>query len=238
MVLNATLRGSFLPPAPLVLPGNATSVTIADLNGDGRKDIVLRVGLSVVNGISTTALGVLYQQVGGTLSPWGELPSAQSGINSQLLTIIDINGDGVNDIVEYFTPQSTDYQARITALIQDPAGTIFTKVDSSLAGIWGIDGAVVVDLDGNGRPDIATVGIYPSTNPVRSKLNILLQDGAGAFHLTQSLPIPVSASRVAAGDLNADGLNDFIVLGGENKVLVILQSAAAPGMFMEPQSLN
>jgi hypothetical protein len=238
LVQNAAQRGSFLPPAPLALPGNATAVTIGDLNGDGRKDIVLRVGLSVVNGISTTALGGLYQQVGGTLSPWRELPSAQSGINSQLLTVIDINGDGVNDIVEFLTPQSTDYQARITSLIQDPVNNGFSKVDSSLAGIWGIDGAVVVDLDGNGRPDFATVGISPSSSPVKSNLNILLQDGNGAFHLAQSLPIPISASRVAAGDLNADGLNDIIVLGGDNKVFVMLQSAAAPGTFMEPQFLN
>jgi hypothetical protein len=234
LVQNAAQRGSFLPPAPLALPGNATAVTIGDLNGDGREDIVLRVGLSVVNGISTTALGVLYQQVGGNLLPWGELPSAQSGVNSKRLAVTDVNGDGVNDIVEFFTPQSTEYQARITTLIQDPAGNSFTKVDSSLAGIRGIDGAVVADLDGNGLPDFATVGIYPSHSPVESKLNILMQDGTGAFHLTQSMPIPMSAYRVAAGDLNADGLNDFIVLGGDNEVFAILQSATAPGTFMEP----
>lgn len=61
--------------------------------------------------------------------------------------VSDIDGDGVNDIVEFFTPQSTDHQARITTLVQDPAGNGFTKVDSSLAGIRGIDGAVVADLD-------------------------------------------------------------------------------------------
>jgi hypothetical protein len=237
LVQNAAQRGSFLPPAPLALPGDATAVTIGDLNGDGRQDIVFRIGLSVVNGISTTALGCLYQQVGGTLSPWVELPSAQSGINSKLLTVTDVDGDGVNDIVEFFTPQSTDYKAQITTLIQDPVGNNFTKVISSLAGIWGIDGAVVVELDGNGRPDFATVGISPGVPP-NSDLNILLQDGNGAFHLTQILPMPISATRVAAGDLNADGLNDLILLGGDNQVIVMLQSAAAPGTFMEPQFLN
>ena len=238
LVQNAAERGSFLPPASLALPGNATAVTMGDLNGDGRNDILFRVSLSEANHITTSALGVLYQQGGGTLSPWEELPSAQSGINSQLLTVTDVNGDGVNDIVEYFTPQSTDYHALIATLIQGPAGNNFTKMNSSLAGIWGIDGAVVVDLDGNGRPDFATVGTYPSQDPVKSKLNILLQDGNGAFHLTQSLPVPINATRVTAGDLNADGLNDFILLGGENQVIVMLQSTTAPGTFMEPQFLN
>ncbi len=238
LVQNAAERGSFLQPVSLALPGNATAVTMGDLNGDGRNDILLRVTLSEANYITTTALGVLYQQGGGTLSPWEELPSIQLGINSQLLTLIDVNGDGVNDIVEFFTPQSTDYHALIATLIQGPATNNFTKMNSSLAGIWGLDGAVVVDLDGNGRPDFATVGTYPSQDPVKSKLNILLQDGNGAFHLTQSLPVPISATRVAAGDLNADGLNDFILLGGNNQVIELLQSAAVPGTFMEPQFLN
>src|SRR5512140_2409271 len=237
LVQNAAQRGSFLPPAPLALPGNATAVTIGDLNGDGRSDIVFRVGLSVVNGIGTTALGCLYQQVGGTLSAWRELPSAQSGINSNLLTVIDVNGDGVNDIVEFFTPQSTNNKAQITTLLQDLVGNNFTKVDSSLAGIWGIDGAVVVDIDGNGRPDFATVGNSPGAPP-KGELNVLLQDGNGLFHLTRNLPMPIPVTRVAAGDLNADGLNDLILLGGHNQVLVVLQSAAVPGTFMEPRILN
>jgi len=237
LVQNAAQRGSFIPPASLALPGNATAVTIGDLNGDGRSDILFRVGLSVVNGIGTTALGCLYQQVGGTLSAWRELPSAQSGINSNLLTVIDVDGDGVNDIVEHFTPQSTNYTAQITTLLQDPVGNNFTKVNSSLAGIWGIDGAAVVDLDGNGRPDFATVGNSPGAPP-KGELNVLLQDGNGGFHLTRNLPMPIPVTRVAAGDLNADGLSDLILLGGDNQVLVVLQSAAVPGTFMEPRFLN
>ena len=44
-------------------------------------------------------------------------------------------------------------------LIQDLAGNHFTKVNSFLAGIWGIDGAVLVELDGNGQPDFEPWGI-------------------------------------------------------------------------------
>ena len=111
------------------------------------------------------------------------------------------------------------------------------NIEAEVPVIWGIDGAGVADLDGNDRPDFATVGVYRGDSP-KSMLNILLQDGKGGFHLPQSLPVPIYATRVAAGDLTADGLNDFILLGGGNQVLVMLQSAAAPGAFMKPQFLN
>ena len=45
------------------------------------------------------------------------------------------------------------------------------------------------------------------------------------------MPIPVT--KVAAGDLNADGLNDLILLGEDNQVLVVLQSTAVPGTFID-----
>jgi hypothetical protein len=54
LVQNAAERGSFLQPASLALPGNATAVTMGDLNGDGRQDIVPS-RLVMVNGISATA---------------------------------------------------------------------------------------------------------------------------------------------------------------------------------------
>jgi hypothetical protein len=50
--------------------------------------------------------------------------------------------------------------------------------------------------------------------------------------------MPVSASRVAAGDINGDGLNDLVALGGENQVVVLLQSATTHGVFQTPQLLN
>ena len=100
-------------------------------------------------------------------------------------------------------------------------------MNSSLAGIWGIDGAVVVELDGNGRPDFATVGNSPGVPP-NGELNVFLQDGNGAFHLTRNLPMSFPVTRVAAGDLNADGRNDLILLGKDDQVLVVLQSVAVP----------
>ncbi len=227
--------GTFQPPSPIALPGDASAVAVGDLDGDGREDVLARVVLSRTGSISTTALGVLRQRPDGALSPWEELPSAQSGVLSRLLAATDVNGDGTRDVAEFLAPQSTDYRARITTLAQTPGGGGFARVDSSLADVRGIDDAVAADLDGDGRADFATVGFYPGG----TSLNILQQqDGTGEFRLLRTVPMPISDSRVAAGDLDADGLCDLVVLGSDNRVFVMGQSTSAPGTFTEPRFLD
>ncbi len=236
---DAVQRGTFLAPALLALPGEATAVAIGDLDGDGRSDLVFRVLLSQTNFVPNTALVVRYQQAGGVLAPAVTL-STQTGLNSQLLTIDHYDTNGVRDVVEFFTPSSTAFQAKVTTLLQSkPPGT-FGTVDTPLAGVNGLDGGVVADLDGDGRPDFASVGAYPVGSPstVSSSLNIFMQNGSGAFTLRTSTAMPFPATRVAAGDINGDGLNDLVALGGNNRVTLLLQSATSPGTYLAPLFLN
>jgi len=50
--------------------------------------------------------------------------------------------------------------------------------------------------------------------------------------------MPIPASRVAACDLDANGLNDLVMLGSDNRVFGMLQSASSPGTFTEPRFLD
>jgi hypothetical protein len=235
---DAAHRGTFLVPALIPLPGDATAVALGDLNGDGRADLVFRMFLSQTSYVPSTALGVVYQQAGGTLAAAVSL-SPQTGLNTAYLTVTDYNADGVRDVVEFFTPSSTDYQAKITTLLQAPVGT-FAAVNTSLAWVKGIDDGVAADLNGDGRPDFASVGFYPEGSPsyINSSLNVFLQDGSGGFNPAASIAMPIAASRLAAADVNGDGLTDLVVLGDGFRVLVLLQSAAIHGTFLSPVFLN
>lgn len=239
---DAAHRGTFLAPVLIPLLGDATHVAIGDLNADGRNDLVFRMFLSTSNYVPSSAMGVAYQQPGGTLGA-AQILSPQIGLNGNSLTIADYSTDGVMDVVEYLTPFSEDYQAKVLTLLQSnppvsPAS--FVPVDTSLAGVNGKDDGVVADLNGDGKPDFASVGFYPVGSPttVYSTLNIFMQNGSGGFTLTFSMAMPISSSRVTAGDINGDGLNDLVVLGKDSQVLVSLQSATAVGTFLPPQRLN
>lgn len=233
LLQNPAQRGSFQAPAAIALPGLfASAVSIGDLNGDSRDDLVFRVALSYHQGIGESTLVILYQQPGGTLAP-PATPAPPSGLGSMFLTLADLNGDGRPDIVARLT------SSLITTLLQQPGGA-FTQADTSLAGVSGIDGAAVADLNGNGRPDMAIVGFYPEGSPstVYSRMNLFWQDGSGAFGLAQSHMLPISSSRVAAGDLDGDGRADLAILGSHNQLFIMRQSATTPGAFLTPQFLD
>jgi hypothetical protein len=238
LVQDKNNRGTFLPPALIPLPGNATEAAIGDVNGDGRNDLAFRMYLSSTNYVWSTALGIVYQQAGGTLAPvvsW----SPQTGLNTQTLAITQYDTNGLADVVEFLTPSGEGYSAKVTTLLQSPVGT-FGSVDTSLAGVRGIDDGVVADLNGNGRPDFASVGTYPVGSPsvIYSTLYTFMQNGSGGFSPTASISMPVNASSIVAGDINGDGLNDLVVSGGDNQVGVLLQSNSMHGTFLAPQILN
>jgi hypothetical protein len=109
-------------------------------------------------------------------------------------------------------------------VLQGPgSGTFTAPMDTSLADIKGVDDAVFADLGSDGRPDAAVTGFFPVGSPstVHSRLNLFTQSGNATFALTSSRDLPFSASRIAAGDIDQDGRSELVVLGPEDRYLVV-----------------
>jgi hypothetical protein len=116
----------------------------------------------------------------------------------------------------------------------------FGAVDTSLSNIRGIDGFVVADLNGDSRPDVATTGFFPVGSPtvVRSNTNLLLPIGGGAYGVAAIYEMPAAMEAINAADIDGDGLNDLVLLGGDdNRAFVMTQSRSAPGTFLTPRAL-
>jgi hypothetical protein len=230
---NPAQRGAFLPAVDFMLPGTPGSLTAGDINSDGRADLFMWVYLASSGYTPNGELAISLQQSNGTIGS-AALLAPQTGLNAGLLAIADYDGDGRNDLFAFFTPFSSGYNAKITVLLQgSQPGTFSVPADTSLAGIRGIDGATIADLNGDGRPDAAVVGFFPVGSPstIQSRLNLFIQSGGGAFALAGVYDLPIAASRVAAGDIDGDGLNDLVILGGDNRSLVLIQSHTQPGTF-------
>lgn len=208
---GAQSAAEFDPYAVYTTGGEAQTVVVGDLDGDGRDDVAVAVWPS--------ELYVYYQQVDGTLGPPTSLyaPLMPLGI-----AIGDVDGDGRGDLVV------GDSNGRIHIYYQQENGDLGLPYILYTYGCT--SGILIADLNSDGLADIATcTSNYPA-------LFVLLQDPMGGFGLPSVIPLDgTNARSIAALDYNFDGRTDLAVLLDDGPCY-ILQSAV--GAFEAPQYLT
>jgi hypothetical protein len=234
--------GTFGPPVTVTLPGQPGDLVAGDIDRDGRIDLLVWIETDRGDGRAPIrgALVAMFQQAGGGFEISAGL-APQIGMNVDRLAIADANGDGRPDLLASLAPSSQDYTAKLVVLPQTAIRGFGTPIHTSLADVQGNLDAVFADLNGDGVVDAAVAGFWPESGGplaapnVRSRANVLLNNGSGGFSLAAAMEMPVAVSRLTAGDLDGDGRNDIVVYGDE-QCLVMFQSAS-PGAFLTPHTL-
>jgi Big-like domain-containing protein/VCBS repeat protein len=180
------------------------SVAIADLNGDGKPDIVVSAyaardcGVAVLlgNGDGTFQAPVMY---GSSAVCWGSS-----------VVIADLNGDGKLDL-------AVATYREIAILLGNGDGTFQSAVTYSWGNgdgtSWGANSLAVADVNGDGKPDlIVASGTQNSWNSGQAAVGVLLGNGDGTFQAAVDYASGNSyAWSLAVGDLNGDGKLDIAV---------------------------
>jgi hypothetical protein len=200
-------------------------VTLADVNGDGKLDIVTANGYSP-DGVNPAAGGfgvsVLLGNGNGTFQP---ARSAMATGNPDYVVVADFDGDGRADIITQDGLGSTT----LTLIKGNGDGTFqppipFQVSDSPILAGFGYhtDGAIyAADFNHDGRPDLALA--YSSQGPSGSfdaTVKVLLNNGGGTFQtsFTTSVTNVAGAAGIFIADLNGDGITDMLLSGPANAV--------------------
>jgi hypothetical protein len=188
-----------------------TAISVAaDLNGDGNLDLV-----GPGNGVILVQLG----NGDGTF----QAPVRYPIVNSALLAVGDLNGDGKPDIVaiaEVFirSPSNQVLSGNIAVLLNNGDGTFQPAVKYAVSP--GLGALAMGDFNGDGYTDVAVASTSASVGAV----SVLLGNGDGTLR-NQVNYGGGTPTRLAVGDLNGDGQPDLALTGGlDNSVLVLLNT--------------
>jgi len=191
-----------------VAPANTQvqGLTLADVNADGRLDIV-----TANNGTNTVS--VLLGQAGGTFGAYSSYPTG-TNTEPRNAAVGDVNGDGRLDIVT-----GNSGTATASVLLGQAGGGFGAPALYATAG-RNFDVALG-DVNADGRLDIVTPSF--STNSV----SVLPGQGGGTFGAFTSYNTGTNAQSVGVrlGDVNTDGRLDLVISNQNSTVSVLLGQA-------------
>ena len=185
------------------------SVVAADVNGDGKLDLI-----SANEGANT--LTVLTNNGNGVF-----VFSATLSVGSGPLSVVaaDVNGDGKPDLITANYAAST-----LTVLTNNGSGGFGSNATLALSAGSFPYYVVAADINGDGKPDLIasdTFGIG---------LTVFTNNGSGIFGSNATLIVGSEPNQVAVADVNGDGKPDLICANFNSSTLTVLTNNGS-GVF-------
>ncbi|MFE2150376.1 FG-GAP-like repeat-containing protein [Streptomyces lavendulae] len=200
-------------PAGMTLP---SKLKLADVNEDGKQDAVI-----VAPGTPGRAAVLLGDGTGG----FGTASLLSAGSNLTSASVSDLNGDGHVDLAV-----SSSGSHQVLVLEGDGTGAFGSPLAFGLDGATNPQATAVADLDGDGRPDVATANSNSSATYVKDAsvlLNTTNRPPAATNesygHIGADTPLVVGAPGVLGNDTDPDGnaLTASVVTGPAHGALTL-----------------
>ncbi len=217
---------SFEKPFALIGGGDCHSVAAADLDGDGRVDIVA----GNYDGKSVSIFKNLGPAGGLTASSFAAPVTIASPGGPYDVALADLDGDGRLDIIT----SGTDINAVSVYQNQTTPGVITSNSFPShfeLGAGSGTQSTTVADLDGDGKLDLVVASVQGGTASVFRNVSTGGTLSTNSFAARIDFGTPGWAHVTCAGDFNGDTKPDLTVVGELPSYMAIFQNTSAPGNF-------
>jgi len=215
-VLNAS---SFPAATKKIAPNAGTSPIIADIDGDGKPDILTRNSTGI-NGFSV-------QLNTGTPGNFTYTQQNLDGMNVYAFALADLDGDGLPELL---TTDNTTHKVVIYHNISTPGHAAFGDTFSFTPTSFSTFSMTIAaaDMDGDGKPDIVVansndldeIDLYRNTSQP-GKLSFSSVFGLGG-----------TADSFTIADFDGDGKPDLLATFGNNLGGIdVLRNTSTPGNF-------
>ena len=185
---TARAQSCFEDQPAVALGHYATSMAAADLDGDGRMDLV-------VTHPDANSVSVLLNQGAGAFAERFEFAT---GTEPESVAVADFDGDGLPDVV------TADFHSNtLSVLMNRGQGRLAARVEYPIA--TGPYFVTAADLNGDGRPDLVAVDYYAFA------VSVLLNVGGGTFGRETVYLVGPNPTSVTCADVDGDGDTDLVV---------------------------
>jgi hypothetical protein len=212
--------GTFQPYVDYFTGGQPYSVVAADVNGDGKPDLI--------SATAANSVAVLIGRGDGTFSRSTDYVggSVPMGVTSG-----DFNGDGKPDLAVANRADNTvsvflgGGDGSFAASVSYPAGPSARAVGAA-------------DLNGDNRDDLVVADpscplIFPPC-PTTGSVSVLTANADGTFNTAVSYPVNGYPVSVATGDFNRDGKVDAVVANANSPGTVSVFLGNGDGTLQSP----
>ncbi|HUA67768.1 MAG TPA: VCBS repeat-containing protein [Candidatus Saccharimonadales bacterium] len=187
---------------PVKIPesGTPSAVQIVDVNGDGRKDLLL------VDWDSPTPFRVRLQDATGQLGP--EIYFKTQPIRSYCADNLECNAK-----TYVVTIAQNSGRAAVSQFVEEPAERLSGSLERGQIQVLPLNktdaaqrGILWTDVNGDGRPDLLVA------QPDSGQVSVYLQQHDGSLAAPETFPTLAGVSQIAAADWNGNGKPDIFLL--------------------------
>ncbi|HTP57031.1 MAG TPA: FG-GAP-like repeat-containing protein [Candidatus Paceibacterota bacterium] len=199
-----TRGGTFAAEVTYGTGSNPDDVALADLNGDGKVDMVVTDSNDVPSKFS-----VLMNNGDGTFATKVDYSNGNNFFFG--IAAADVNGDGRPDVVV-----ANEGTTIVSVFLNHGDGTFAPGVNYTTGSR--AYRVALGDLNGDGKPDIVV------TNFVDNTVSVLMNHGDGTFAGQVTYAVGSKPASVALADLNGDGKADIAVANDNSNTVSVLMN--------------
>lgn len=238
---------SFLPVVTYDPGGfEASMIAVADVNRDGKADLVVVNCGSCSGPIHPGSVSVMLGKGDGTFQ--SPLTYAPGGETPLFVVVADVNTDGKLDLImaNRCADSSCLTNSVVSVLLGHGDGTFDPAVSYDSGGLF-TSSVAVADVNGDSRADLLVANNCADSN-CDGSVDVLLGNGDGTFQPGVSyLTGGYGAVAVAVADVNGDGKPDLLVATDDPKCqngmcssegAVAVMLGAGDGTFQPPQGYD
>jgi len=206
LLLDEAAGGAYVTSLVHVAQGAVRDLLLVDVDGDGRRDLVVGSASAVAD---RDVVDVRLNLGNGAFGP---ASTARLGARHFALAAVDLDGDGLPELA--------------ASAVGAASNGVVLVLPNRGAGLFGLPiatavgprprGITAADFDGDGRPDVAV------SDEARGHVELLRGRGEGLLAPYESYAVSPEAAGLALGDFDGDGRLDVATLAPIAGVSVVV----------------